>query len=48
MGPMYKLSRTEIDEVKKTIDELLIKGLIRPSISPWGSPVIFVPKRMEH
>jgi hypothetical protein len=26
------------------LDELLRKGLIRPSSSPWGAPVLMVPK----
>jgi hypothetical protein len=32
-------------ELKKQIEELLAKGLIRPSSSPWGAPVIFVDKK---
>jgi hypothetical protein len=43
--PMYKLSIDELKEVKKQIDELLEKGFIRPSNSPWGSSILFVPKR---
>ena len=46
MGPIYKLSRLELREMKKQIDELLAKGLIRLSISPWGSPVLF--RKKEH
>ena len=45
MGPMYKCSKTELDEMKKTVDELLSLGYIRPSISPWGSPVLFTKKK---
>ncbi len=44
-GPIYKLSKVELDEMKQQIDELLSLGLIRPSISPWGSPVLFTPKK---
>ena len=44
-GPIYKLSRSELEEMKAQIDELLSLGLIRPSISPWGSPVLFSPKK---
>ena len=29
-------------ELKKQIDELLEKGYIRPSTSPWAAPVLFV------
>jgi hypothetical protein len=32
-------------ELKKQIEELLAKGLIRPSSSPWGAPIIFVDKK---
>jgi hypothetical protein len=32
-------------ELKKQIKELLEKGFIRPSSSPWGAPVIFVEKK---
>ena len=31
--------------MKKQLDELLQKGYIRPSTSPWGSPVLFVKKK---
>ena len=35
----------DLEELKKQLDDMLRKGLIRPSASPWGSPVIFVDKR---
>lgn len=35
----------ELEELKKQLEDMLQKGLIRPSASPWGSPVIFVDKR---
>jgi hypothetical protein len=35
----------ELEELKKQLADMLSKGLIRPSASPWGSPVIFVDKR---
>ena len=35
----------DLVELKKQLDDMLSKGLIRPSASPWGSPVIFVDKR---
>jgi hypothetical protein len=34
-------------ELKKQIDELLDKGYIRPSTSPWATPVLFVEQKME-
>lgn len=45
MGPIYKLSRKELEEMKKQLDEALNNGFIRPNISPWGSPVLFTPKK---
>ena len=35
----------ELDDLKKQLDDMLRKGLICPSASPWGSPIIFVDKR---
>ena len=35
----------ELVELKKQLDELLQKGYIRPSTSPWGSPMLFVKKK---
>ena len=32
-------------ELKKQLEELLDKGFIRPSILPWGVPVLFVKKK---
>jgi hypothetical protein len=43
--PMYRLSQAEIAEVKRQLDELLQKGLIEPSTSPYGAPVLFVQKK---
>jgi hypothetical protein len=41
----YKVSRPELVELKKQIDELSEKGYIRPSTSPWATPVLFVEKK---
>ena len=35
----------DLVEIKKQIKELLDKGYIRPSSSPWGSPVLLVEKK---
>ncbi|KAK4411556.1 Transposon Ty3-I Gag-Pol polyprotein [Sesamum angolense] len=35
----------ELKELKKQLEELLDKGFIWPSISPWGAPVLFVKKK---
>ncbi|KAL0406326.1 UNVERIFIED_CONTAM: Transposon Tf2-12 polyprotein [Sesamum latifolium] len=41
----YKMAPSELKELKKQLEELLDKGFIRPSISPWGAPVLFVKKK---
>jgi hypothetical protein len=41
----YRMGVDELEELKKQIKELQDKGLIRPSSSPWGAPVIFVDKK---
>jgi hypothetical protein len=40
----FRLSSAEMDELKKQLGLLLKKGFIRPSLSPWGAPVLFAPK----
>jgi hypothetical protein len=48
-APIYKtpfrMTTPKLAELKEHIHELLEKGFIRPSSSPWGAPVIFVPKK---
>ena len=41
----YRMSRPEILELKMKLQELLEKRYIRPSVSPWGAPVLFVKKK---
>ena len=41
----YRMAPTELRELKAQIQELLDKGFIRPSASPWGAPVLFVKKK---
>jgi hypothetical protein len=41
----YRMATPELDELKEYIKELLEKGFIRPSSSPWGASAIFVPKK---
>ena len=41
----YKMSIPELTELKIQLQELLDKGYIRPSVSPWGTLVFFVKKK---
>jgi hypothetical protein len=41
----YRMAANQLAEIKEQLQELLDKGYIRPSASPWGAPVIFVPKK---
>lgn len=44
-GPLYSLSRSELEVLRAYINDSLEKGWIRHSTSPAGAPVIFVPKK---
>jgi hypothetical protein len=41
----YRVSELELVELKKQIADLLEKDYIRPSTSPWATPVLFVEKK---
>jgi hypothetical protein len=41
----YRMTAPELCELQMQLKELLDLGLIRPSVSPWGAPVIFVKKK---
>ena len=41
----YRLAPAEMKEMMNQLQELLDKGFIRPSTSPWGAPVLFVKKK---
>jgi hypothetical protein len=41
----YRMAPRELAELKGQLQELLDKGFIRPSVSPWGAPVLFVKKK---
>ena len=45
--PPYRMAPAEMRELKAQLEDLLSKGFIRPSISPWGAPVLFVKKKDE-
>ena len=40
--PPYRMAPAELKELKAQLQELVDGGFIRPSISPWGVPVLFV------
>ncbi|GKA48570.1 putative reverse transcriptase domain-containing protein [Tanacetum coccineum] len=41
----YRLAPSEMKELMSQLQELLDKGFIRPSSSPWGTPILFVKKK---
>ena len=41
----YQMNIFELNELKSQLKKLIDKKYIRPSVSPWGVPVIFVKKR---
>ena len=41
----YRLAPAEMQELSSQLNELLSKGFIRPSFSPWGAPILFVKKK---
>jgi hypothetical protein len=43
----YRMPPAELAELKKQLQELLDKGFICPSTSPWGCPALFVKKKDE-
>jgi hypothetical protein len=43
----YRMPLAELAELKKQLQELLDKGFIFPSTSPWGCPALFVKKKDE-
>ena len=42
--PLYRLSPLELQEVRSQVTDLLAKGLIEPSTSPYAAPILFVKK----
>jgi hypothetical protein len=41
----YRMDVKDLIELKKQIEELLEKGFIHPSSSPWGAPILYVNKK---
>jgi len=40
--PSYRMAPAELKELKEQLKDLLDKGFIRPSVSTWGAPVVFM------
>ena len=43
----YRMAPVELQELKVQIHELLDKGFIRLSTSPWSAPVLFTRKEVK-
>ncbi|GJR79527.1 putative nucleotidyltransferase, ribonuclease H [Tanacetum coccineum] len=41
----YRMAPLDLQELKEQLQELLDRSFIRPSVSPWGAPVLFVKKK---
>ena len=41
----HKMAPTELKELNSQLQEILDKGFIRPSVSPWGAPILLVKKK---
>jgi hypothetical protein len=41
----YRMSTPELKELQLQLKEILKKGYIQPSVSPWGVLVLFVKKK---
>ena len=41
------MAPAELKELKVHMEEMVNKGFVRPSTSPWGAPVLFVKKKDE-
>ncbi|KAJ9522904.1 hypothetical protein QJQ45_023691 [Haematococcus lacustris] len=45
--PQYRMSQEEHAELKKQVQDLLAKGMIEPSSSPFAAPILFVKKKSD-
>ena len=43
--PPHRMAPVELQEFRVQLQDLLDKGFIRPSTSPWGAPVLFAKKK---
>ena len=44
----YRMAPLRLKELKLQLQELLEKGFIRPSVSPWGAPCFLLRRKMVH
>ncbi|GBG80922.1 hypothetical protein CBR_g31478 [Chara braunii] len=44
-GCVYRMSSSELEELRRQIDDMIGKGWMKPSESEFGAPVLFVPKK---
>jgi hypothetical protein len=44
-GSVYRRSLLDNEEIKRQIQEIIHKGKIHPSSSPWGNPIMLVQKK---
>ena len=42
---LYRMSTPKLVELKLQLKEMIDKEYIRPSVSPWGAPVLFLKKK---
>nr|KYP71540.1 Transposon Ty3-I Gag-Pol polyprotein [Cajanus cajan] len=42
---LYRMAPAELVELKKQIENLLEKQMVRPSVSPWGASILLVKKK---
>nr|GEV15693.1 putative reverse transcriptase domain-containing protein [Tanacetum cinerariifolium] len=42
---LYRMAPIELKELEEQLQELLDLGFIRPSVSPWGAPILCVKKK---
>src|ERR1043165_4946174 len=42
---LYRMSTYELKELKSQLKDLFEKRFIRPSVSPWGAPILLVKKK---
>ena len=41
----YQMAPLALKELKTQLQEMLDSGFIRPSVSPWGAPVLIIKKK---